>query len=85
MDPLTISCDDCRLDGTSACQDCVVSFLLADDVIEADGTQVGESGSLSPARPAAGAVIVDAAEARAMRLLHSAGLVPTLRFQRRVG
>jgi hypothetical protein len=31
------------------------------------------------------AVIVDAAEARAMKLLHSAGLVPTLRFERRVG
>jgi hypothetical protein len=80
MDPLTISCDDCRLDGTSACQDCVVSFLLTDDV-----TDVHESRGLSPARPVAGAVIVDAAEARAMKLLHSAGLVPTLRFQRRVG
>jgi hypothetical protein len=80
MDPLTISCDDCRLDGTSACQDCVVSFLLADESIETDG-----SGCVSLARPASGAVIVDAAEARAMRLLHSAGLVPTLRFQRRVG
>jgi hypothetical protein len=80
MDPLTISCDDCRLDGTSACQDCVVSFLLADEA-----TETGESGCLSSARPASGAVIVDAAEARAMKLLHSAGLVPTLRFQRRVG
>jgi hypothetical protein len=30
-------------------------------------------------------VIVDAAEARAMKLLYSAGLVPTLRFERRVG
>jgi hypothetical protein len=75
-----ISCDDCRLDGTSACQDCVVSFLLADDA-----TDSGELGALSNARPIAGAVIVDAAEARAMKLLHSAGLVPTLRFQRRVG
>ena len=27
MEPLTISCDECRLDGTSACDDCVVSFL----------------------------------------------------------
>jgi len=79
MDPLTISCDDCRLDGTSACQDCVVSFLLADDV-----TEDREFGAPS-ARPLVGAVIVDAAEARAMKLLHSAGLVPTLRFQRRVG
>jgi hypothetical protein len=80
MDALTISCDDCVLDGTVACQDCVVSFLLADDTAVA-----GEPGRLSTERPASGAVIVDAAEARAMKLLHSAGLVPTLRFQRRVG
>jgi hypothetical protein len=83
MDLLTISCDDCRLDGTSACQDCVVSFLLADEVGEDAETE--ELGLLSMARPSAGAVIVDAAEARAMKLLYSAGLVPQLRFQRRVG
>jgi len=79
MDQLTISCDDCRLDGTSACQDCVVSFLLAEEATDA------EVGYLSIARPQGGAVIVDAAEARAMKLLHAAGLVPQLRFQRRVG
>jgi hypothetical protein len=73
MDPLTISCDDCRLDGTSACADCVVSFLLDDEP------------ECELMRPGSQAVIVDAAEARAMRLLHSAGLVPTLRFERRVG
>ncbi|MGD0084619.1 MAG: hypothetical protein ABSD78_15725 [Acidimicrobiales bacterium] len=73
MDPLTISCDECRLDGTSACGDCVVSFLLDEPV------------SREPLRPVSQAVIVDAAEARAMKLLHSAGLVPTLRFERRVG
>jgi hypothetical protein len=78
MEPLTISCDDCRLEGTSACDDCVVSFLLGEDV-------GWESGAASASRPSSGAVIVDAAEARAMRLLHSAGLVPTLRFERRVG
>ncbi|HXY43247.1 MAG TPA: hypothetical protein VEH29_03590 [Acidimicrobiales bacterium] len=78
MDPLTISCDECRLEGSSACDDCVVSFLLADD-LEA------ESATGPACRSASGAVIVDAAEARAMRLLHSAGLVPTLRFERRVG
>ena len=37
----TISCDDCELNGTSACEDCVVTFLLERDpddaiVIEAD-------------------------------------------------
>jgi hypothetical protein len=77
MEPLTISCDECRLDGTSACDDCVVSFLL-DDL-------GSSSGFGTAARPSNGAVIVDAAEARAMKLLYSAGLVPTLRFERRVG
>jgi len=77
MEELTISCGECRLDGTTACDDCVVSLLLADDV-------AAECGTEAPVRPS-GAVIVDAAEARAMRLLSSAGLVPRLRFQRRVG
>jgi hypothetical protein len=63
---LSISCEECSLDGTSACEDCVVTFLLGP----------GE---------AAGAVIVDAMEARAMRLLHRHGLLPELRFVRRAG
>jgi hypothetical protein len=61
---MSISCDDCVLDGTSACEDCVVSFLLG------------------PA--AAGGIVVDVAEARAVRMLQRAGLVPELRFRRRV-
>jgi hypothetical protein len=77
MEPMTISCDECRLDGTAACDDCVMSFLLA--------AGAGAENGLSSPAPSYGAVIVDAAEARAMRLLHSAGLVPTLRFERRVG
>jgi hypothetical protein len=75
--PLTISCDECCLEGTSACTDCVVTFLLGDDQVEAEP-------EAAPRRPNQ-AVIVDAAEIRAMRLLHSHGLVPTLRFERRVG
>jgi hypothetical protein len=63
-DALTISCDDCVLDGTAACGDCVVSFLL--------GREPGD------------AVVIDAAEARAMRLLEDVGLVPALRHERRV-
>lgn len=69
MDQVRISCDDCRFEGTSACDDCVVAFLLSSEV----------------ERPAASAVIVDAAEARAMKMLQRAGLVPSLRFERRVG
>jgi hypothetical protein len=62
---LSISCEDCAFDGTSACEDCVVSFLLG-----------------PPA--CAGGIVVDVSEARAVRMLQRAGLVPELRFRRRV-
>jgi hypothetical protein len=35
--------------------------------------------------PALGGIVVDVAEARAVRMLQRAGLVPELRFRRRVG
>lgn len=69
MDQVTISCDECRLEGTSACDDCVVTFLLLSE----------------PKKAPASAMIVDAAEVRAMRMLERAGLLPSLRFERRVG
>jgi hypothetical protein len=62
---LTIDCDCCALQGTDACDDCVVSFLLGRDADDA--------------------VVIDAAEARAMRMLERAGLVPSLRFSTRTG
>ena len=52
------------MQGTSACDDCVVTFLCA-----------AESGP----------VVVDFAEARALRLLGDAGLAPKLRHIRRTG
>jgi len=61
---LTISCEECALESTAACDDCVVSFLLG--------------------REPHDAVVIDADEARAMRLLEGAGLVPSLRHERRV-
>jgi hypothetical protein len=57
---LTIDCDRCTLQGTDACDDCVVTFLLG--------------------REPDDAVVIDADEARAMRMLERAGLVPSLRF-----
>lgn len=60
-----ISCDECMLSETSACEDCVVTFLL------------------DP--PAADGIVVGVDEARAVRMLQRAGLVPELRFRRRVG
>jgi hypothetical protein len=62
---LTIDCDCCQLQGTTACDDCVVSFLLG--------------------RESDDAVVIDVDEARAMRMLERAGLVPTLRFSTRAG
>jgi hypothetical protein len=61
---IEISCDECALQASEACSDCVVSFLLDE---------------------AGGALVIDVAEARAVRLLHEAGLVPALRHARRAG
>lgn len=57
--PLTISCDDCTMHGTAACDDCVVSFICS--------------------REPDDAVVIDAAEERAMRMLARSGLIPQLR------
>jgi hypothetical protein len=54
----TIDCDECVMQGTSTCDDCVVSFVVGRD----PGT----------------ALVIDAAEARAVRLLAGAGLLPEL-------
>lgn len=62
---LSIDCDECALQFTSACEDCVVTFLCG----------------LEAAAP----VVVDLAEARAMRLLGEAGLAPPLRHRHRTG
>ena len=60
---LRIDCDECALQGTAACVDCVVTFLVDRD----PGT----------------AVVVDAAEVRALRALARGGLAPALRHRRR--
>jgi hypothetical protein len=65
MPTLTIDCDCCAFQGTDACDDCVVSFLLD--------------------REPDDAVVIDADEARTLRLLERAGLVPSLRFTERAG
>jgi len=60
-DTLVIDCDDCVMQHTTTCDDCVVSVLCG--------------------RPAHEAVVLDGPEARALRRLSSAGLVPRLRLQ----
>jgi hypothetical protein len=64
-EPLTIDCECCEWQGTNACDDCVVTFLLG--------------------REPDDAVVIDADEARAMRMLEHAGLAPSLRFNSRAG
>ena len=62
---MRIDCEECRMQHTPACEDCVVSFLV--------GRQPGD------------ALVIDAEEERAVRLLAQAGLVPRLRHARRAG
>lgn len=60
---ITISCHDCTMRGTPACEGCVVTYLCD--------------------REPAEAVVIDADEARAVRMLGRAGLTPPLRHRRR--
>lgn len=62
---MIISCDDCTMQHTSTCDDCVVMFICGREPDEA--------------------VVIDVAEARAVRLLARAGLVPELRHSVRDG
>lgn len=58
---MVIDCDECALQGTEACTDCVVTFICD--------------------RAPDDAVVIDVAEARALRLLAQGGLVPGLRHR----
>jgi hypothetical protein len=64
-DPVRIDCDECAMQQTAVCADCVVSFICSRQPDEA--------------------VVVDVAEARALRLLGDVGLTPRLRHRRRIG
>jgi hypothetical protein len=54
---LHISCDDCVMEGTSACDDCLVTFLcnrepgeaVIIDVAEVRALRLLEAGGLAPA------------------------------------
>ncbi len=61
----TISCDECQMQATGACDDCVVTFICN--------------------REPDDAVVVDADEARAVRMLIRSGLLPSLRHRRAAG
>jgi hypothetical protein len=68
-DNLTIDCDECVMQHSDACADCVVTFLCGPD-------EAGRRG------PLGSAVVIDVAEQRALRLLADSGLVPPLRLRR---
>lgn len=63
---ITISCDDCSMQCTSACDDCVVTFLLRDESDDA-------ANDHEP-------LVLDLDQIRVVRLLGKAGLVPDLRY-----
>jgi hypothetical protein len=60
---LRIDCAACVLEGTAACVDCVVTFVVGHE----PGT----------------ALVVSAAEARALRVLERGGVTPALRHRPR--
>ncbi len=60
--PLVIDCQTCVARLTSACADCVVTFLCD--------------------APAEVPVVIEAPEARVLRLLENGGLVPDLKHSR---
>lgn len=64
MPTLTISCDDCSMQGTGACDTCVVSFICErdpDDAVIFDAAEeralrsLNRSGLVPPLRHRAGA------------------------------
>ncbi len=63
MTTVTIDCDDCAMQRTAVCDECVVTAICG--------------------REPDDAVVIDVAEARAVRLLGCSGLVPPLRHQAR--
>jgi hypothetical protein len=70
---ITISCDTCIMRATAACDDCLVSVMCADEAPQAPSVPVQITRRE--------AVVLDLDEVRAIRLLASAGLVPTLRHR----
>ena len=62
----TISCDECVMRSTSACGDCVVTFLL-------------DECTAQERAPTGAVVDIDSEQARVIQLFGRAGMVPRLR------
>ena len=67
---LRIGCDGCAMTATSACDDCLVTFIC-------------DERRSRPDEPRA--VVLDLDEHRAIRRLQSAGLLPESRYRSRLG
>lgn len=89
---LTISCDDCRMAGTGACRDCLMTYVVGGPLVvvpAAVGTD-GPAGHDAHDGPDASAstptrsVRLTEAEGAAIEVLHRAGLVPDVRFRPRI-
>ena len=65
---LTISCDDCAQQCTAACDDCVVTHVLR------------HADEAEPVAEVQG-MVLDVEEARVVRMMTRAGLVPDLKFE----
>lgn len=46
MPTMTISCDDCRMRGTDACEDCLVTFICGREPDDAVVIDIGEDRAL---------------------------------------
>jgi hypothetical protein len=65
---LSISCDECALQSSPVCGDCVVTFVLR--ATDASGVPQPVDG-----------LVLDGDEARVLQLFGRAGLVPKLKFE----
>lgn len=63
----SISCDDCSMQCTDACDDCLVTFLVTD---EGDGPSEHDD-----------TLVLDLDQARVVQMLGRAGLVPDLKYR----
>jgi hypothetical protein len=44
---MLIDCEQCAMQGTSACDDCVVTFLLSDGPVDLDESEVAALANLA--------------------------------------
>jgi hypothetical protein len=68
MNSIIIDCDECVVRATSACTDCLVTYLCDRQ------DPAGHAGTET-------AIVFDLAEQRAVRWFAEAGMVPTLRHR----